>query len=216
GEETASCARVGELVAPHTDPISGQPEAEATPAAIAPVLFSLRGFTRTRHSMMLPQGTWWARVAVADGSEYRLATSHGPMVWHDFAYRMLACDARLAEELETSGYRAAAFVDGELDACVCLGPADAPLQWIAPAAANACDNAGVLAARRLHDYIDATEPVVCACYQVALDSVRKAVASGVATTVGDIGATLRAGTNCGSCLPELKRIIRNERSSRPD
>ena len=64
---------------------------------------------------MLPQGTWWARVAVAEGAEYRLATSHGPMVWHDFAYRTLAGDAQLAEEIEGRSYRAAAFIDGELD-----------------------------------------------------------------------------------------------------
>jgi bacterioferritin-associated ferredoxin len=27
---------------------------------------------------------------------------------------------------------------------------------------------------------------------------------------------LRAGTNCGSCLPELKRIIVDERNAHPD
>jgi NAD(P)H-nitrite reductase large subunit len=30
-------------------------------------------------------------------------------------------------------------------------------------------------------------------------------------TVTEIGEALRAGTNCGSCLPELKRMIVNER-----
>ena len=36
--ETASSARICELVSPHTDPHSGQPEAKATPATIAPVI----------------------------------------------------------------------------------------------------------------------------------------------------------------------------------
>jgi assimilatory nitrate reductase catalytic subunit len=63
-------------------------------------------------------------------------------------------------------------------------------------------------------YMGDTEPVVCACFQVGLDAVRKAV-SGGATSVGDIGRTLRAGTNCGSCLPELKRIIVDERIAHP-
>ena len=39
-DENASSARVGDLVAPCTDPFSGQPEAKATPAAIAPVAFA--------------------------------------------------------------------------------------------------------------------------------------------------------------------------------
>ena len=37
----ASSARIGDLVTPATDPFSGQPEAKATPAAIAPVEFRL-------------------------------------------------------------------------------------------------------------------------------------------------------------------------------
>jgi bacterioferritin-associated ferredoxin len=38
---------------------------------------------------------------------------------------------------------------------------------------------------------------------------RGALQSGKATSVEGIGAALRAGTNCGSCLPELKRIVAN-------
>jgi len=31
--------------------------------------------------------------------------------------------------------------------------------------------------------------------------------SGAAANVDEVGKALRAGTNCGSCLPELKRIV---------
>ena len=57
--------------------------------------------------------------------------------------------------------------------------------------------------------------MVCACFQVGREAVREAVAGGGATSVADIGRTLRAGTNCGSCLPELKRIIVDERIAHP-
>jgi assimilatory nitrate reductase catalytic subunit len=215
--ETASCARVGDLVSARTDPHSGQPEAKATPATIAPVDFALRGFTRTRSALTLPAGTWWARVAVAEGVEYRLATSQGPLFWHDFAYRWLGPDARLAEQLDGGKYRAAAFLDGHLDGCVCVAPAQAAPQWDLAGLAAAAEDGG----RRIPKieasdyYMGETEPVVCACFQVGLDAVREAVASGGATSVGDIGRTLRAGTNCGSCLPELKRIIVDERIAHP-
>ncbi|MEA2988446.1 MAG: assimilatory nitrate reductase catalytic subunit, partial [Alphaproteobacteria bacterium] len=172
--ETASAARVGDLVAPWTDPHSGQPEAKATPAAIAPISFSLRGFARTHRSPMLPEGTWWARVAVAEGAEYRLATSHGPLVWHDFAYRALAHDARLAEEIDGQSYRAAAFVDGALVGCISVSPAEAPPRWDARAfnAAEAAD--GGMPATRLPDAaFGETEPVICACFGVGVETVRK-------------------------------------------
>jgi bacterioferritin-associated ferredoxin len=42
---------------------------------------------------------------------------------------------------------------------------------------------------------------------VGLATIRDALQSGKATSVEGIGAALRAGTNCGSCLPELKRIV---------
>jgi assimilatory nitrate reductase catalytic subunit len=212
--ETASCARVGDLVAPHTDPYSGQPEMKATPAAIAPVALPLRGFTRTHRTIALPEGTWWARVAISGGVEYRLATAQGPMVWHDFAYRTLAGDARLAEQLDSGVYRAAAFVDGELDACLCVGPADAPLSWDA-ASLQGAETGERLTARLSSEQIGATVPVICACFGVAVDTVRQAVAEGTARNVTDIGRTLRAGTNCGSCLPELKRLISHERIAHP-
>jgi NAD(P)H-nitrite reductase large subunit len=50
-------------------------------------------------------------------------------------------------------------------------------------------------------------PIVCACFSVGLATIRAAIEAGAATNVEDIGKALRAGTNCGSCLPELKRIL---------
>src|SRR5262249_4221965 len=63
----ASSARIGDLVAPATDPHSGQPEAKATPAAISAVAFASRGFALTRRPVALPPATWWAKVAVPGG-----------------------------------------------------------------------------------------------------------------------------------------------------
>jgi assimilatory nitrate reductase catalytic subunit len=35
------------------------------------------------------------------------------------------------------------------------------------------------------------------------------IASRRLTTIAEIGAALRAGTNCGSCIPELQAILRD-------
>jgi assimilatory nitrate reductase catalytic subunit len=215
-DETASCARVGDLVSPRTDPYSGQPEAKATPATAAPVELPLRGFARAQGPLTLPAGTWWARVAAAEGVEYRLATSQGPLFWHDFAYRWLGPDARLAEQLDGGIYRVAGFLDGRLDGCLGVAPAETAPHWdLAGLAAAAEDDGRRVPKIEPSDYyIAETEPVVCACFQVGLDAVRNAVRGG-ATNVADVGRTLRAGTNCGSCLPELKWIIVDERIAHP-
>jgi len=217
-DETASAARVGDLVSAHTDPYSGQPEAKATPAAVTPVSFSLQGFARTHRSMTLPDGTWWARVAVAEGAEYRLATSRGAMFWHDFAYGIFTGEARLAERIDGESYRAAAFVDGDIDGWLCVGPAPLQPGGLELTTADVADGSDASTLKLLpsHQYMGMIEPIVCACFQVGLDTVRKAVSCGAVKTVADIGQTLRAGTNCGSCLPELKRIIVDEHITHPD
>ncbi len=207
--ETASSARAGDLVAAWTDPYSGQPEAKATPAAIAPVAFKMRGFIRSRQPIAFPAATWWTRVATADAHEYRIAADHGPMMWHDFAYGLLAADAKLAEHLDQRTYRAAVVVDGDVDGVICVGPADQPLSWGGLDGLEVHDDGGApITAITMVE----TEPVVCACFGIGLDDIRRAIASGSAGTVAEIGHMTRAGTNCGSCLPELKHIVAQERA----
>ena len=48
--------------------------------------------------------------------------------------------------------------------------------------------------------------IVCACFGVGEHSLTKAMAEG-ATSVEALGIQLKAGTNCGSCIPELKRLL---------
>jgi assimilatory nitrate reductase catalytic subunit len=217
--ETASGARVGDLVAGATDPYSGQPEAKATPAAVAPAAFELRGFARSRSALTLPAETWWARVATPEGIEYRFATNLGPMSWHDLAFRELGAEAKLAEDLDGRVYRAAAFVDDHVDACLWVGPAQDRPQWsldgLRPTDASRDGAQPVLKTRVSGYYMGESETIVCACFQVGTRAVRQALASGKSRSIEEIGRTLRAGTNCGSCLPELKRIVAHERVAHP-
>jgi assimilatory nitrate reductase catalytic subunit len=46
---------------------------------------------------------------------------------------------------------------------------------------------------------------VCACFNIAESQVRAAVASGA--TLAKLQNDLKCGTNCGSCVPELRRLV---------
>ena len=65
----------------------------------------------------------------------------------------------------------------------------------------------VILSGRSADGLASAGPIVCACFGVGLAAIRAALQAGGAASVEGIGAALRAGTNCGSCLPELKRIV---------
>jgi assimilatory nitrate reductase catalytic subunit len=50
--------------------------------------------------------------------------------------------------------------------------------------------------------------VVCSCYGVGRNTIHAAIDKFGLTTAEQIGRRLRAGTNCGSCLPELKVMLK--------
>jgi assimilatory nitrate reductase catalytic subunit len=56
------------------------------------------------------------------------------------------------------------------------------------------------------DGLASAGPIVCSCFGVGRNTICDAIASG-AGSAAEIGARLKAGTNCGSCIPELKRLI---------
>ena len=49
-------------------------------------------------------------------------------------------------------------------------------------------------------------PVVCACFGVGLGAIRDAMLDQTTPSAEAIGRALRAGTRCGSCLPELRSL----------
>jgi assimilatory nitrate reductase catalytic subunit len=211
---TASAARVCELVAAETDPLSGQPEAKATPASIAPASFRFRGFVVTRQSAELPPGTWWARLAVTGGAGFLFASNDEPSIWRTHARHIFGPALEVAEYADEPRhvYRAAAFAEGRLEACLFVAPADTAPPWelIAASFDSANLSSGerrVLLSGRPVQGLPDSGPLVCTCFGIGLAAIRDAIATRGAANVEDIGRALKAGTNCGSCLPELKRIV---------
>ncbi|MCC7345879.1 MAG: molybdopterin-dependent oxidoreductase [Variibacter sp.] len=213
-DATAACARAGDLVAPATDPHSGQPEAKATPAALAPVMFRSTGFVLSRVTPAFAPEDWFARVAVSGGEGALFATDAEPDVWAARARTWFGADMELAEYADAprGHYRFAAFDEGQLVGCVFIGPFDEAPVWDA---VKALFEAGTLATadRRLllsgcaTDGLADAGPLVCACFAVGVAAISRALTEGHAVTVEEIGRALKAGTNCGSCVPELRKLI---------
>jgi assimilatory nitrate reductase catalytic subunit len=55
-------------------------------------------------------------------------------------------------------------------------------------------------------------PTVCACFGVGAKTILRSIESGEVTSLDDIGKALHAGTNCGSCKPELADLLQKTRS----
>jgi assimilatory nitrate reductase catalytic subunit len=48
---------------------------------------------------------------------------------------------------------------------------------------------------------------VCACFNVGINTITEAITAQNLMTVEQIGIALEAGSNCGSCRPELAAIL---------
>jgi assimilatory nitrate reductase catalytic subunit len=210
-EATASGGRVGALVAPFTDPYSGQPESKATPASIVPYEYVFRGFALSRVALELPPQLWWARVAVAGGYGYLFADNADLARWPQWLRRVAGDD--LAEYRDFGGgvYRAASFAEGRIETCLFVGPAHDAGDWdvvknLFAAGALSDDQRRTLLSGRSTEGLASAGPIVCACFGVGRTTICDAIAAG-AHSPAEIGAQLKAGTNCGSCIPELKRLI---------
>ena len=209
--ENTSGARVGALVAPFTDPFSGQPENKATPAAITPYEYVFRGFALSRAKLDLPAHAWWARVVVNGGYGYLLADNADLKGWQSWLKSVAGDD--LAEYKDFGGgvYRAASFAGERIETCLFVGPARDAGDWnvvkaLFAADALTGDQRRMLLSGKAMDGLANAGPIVCACFGVGRTTICDVIAAG-ANSAAAIGAELKAGTNCGSCIPEMKRLI---------
>jgi assimilatory nitrate reductase catalytic subunit len=213
-EANASTARVGALVAPFTDPFSGQPENKATPASIVPYEYVFRGFALSRTPLGMPPQApqvWWTRVAVAGGYGYLFADNADLARWQSWLRSVAGDDLAEYKDLGGGVYRAASFAEGRIETCLFVGPAHDAGDWdvvkhLFAADRLSDDQRRMLLSGKSIDGLASAGPIVCACFGVGRTTICDAIAAGAGSAAA-IGVQLKAGTNCGSCIPELKRLI---------
>ena len=218
--ETSSDGRIGAVVQPMADPFSGQPEMKSTPVKLEPVPAETAGFIVSRTPIAGPDGWWWSRVTI-EGGHGLLMQMPGPVqniaelartLNHGMAE--LSCAPSCAEytDIEAGVYRAARTSGGRLDLAIFLGPAAQAPVWDAVKALIAKETLGEAERRMVlsgHsvDGMAYAGPTICACFGVGLNAITAAISSGEALSIEALGQHLKAGTNCGSCIPEMKKIL---------
>ncbi len=212
--QTAPTARISNLVAPFTDPYSGQPEAKATPCIVEPVHYAAEGFCLSKHPVSLPKDSYWARVPVKGGYLTNFAAREAPEACAKALANAIPSDGPISEYHDEEGglTGAAAFVDGSMISCffVAAGGQDLPDPAFLKAALAAEELANEKRAALLSGKDAGAQAAggatVCSCFGVRMSTIRAAINDGCCD-VFTLGQKIKAGTNCGSCQSELKRII---------
>jgi assimilatory nitrate reductase catalytic subunit len=212
----ASDARVGALVSPAVDPLSGQPEFKHTPARVEPFTVDWFGVLATRRPVGAPDTTWWTAVRGEDCMRYELGGRGMPADWSDWAQRLLGTTRSEEDHLDycddASGiYRAARVVGERLEACLYVSrrpqlPARAWLMSLFAQPITERDRTALLAGRPLAAGAD-PGPLVCSCFRIGRRTIVEAVRAHGLSDTREVGERLQAGTNCGSCLPEIRALL---------
>jgi assimilatory nitrate reductase catalytic subunit len=207
--------RANGLVGPHVDPQSGQPEFKHAPARISAYRETWRGFFLARRAVERPKGLdlIWRRVPRDDCQQHEFA-GRGDAQERDAAISALfgvASGEVLSFEDAAAGTLRRAAIDGERLERALFVTVSGKLparDWLAGLFAGPLDaraRSALLAGRAPGAAADAG-PLVCACMGVGAKAIAAAVAAG-ADTVDAVSGATGAGSNCGSCRPEIKRLI---------
>ena len=201
--------KVNSLVAPVVDQLSGQPESKQTAVRIAPwqprwqgELFSLQALTLPRHVH------WWRKaspglhhltlcgerhiqsdlLAECQRHGWQIQLASLGETWHLLAWQA----GRLMLGFWSS--RALPDIDEQL---IARAFTDAP-QTLA-------ERHALLGGRDLAR--PATGKIVCSCFNVGEKNIIEAIEKHGCASPAELGDRLKCGTNCGSCLPELKALL---------
>ena len=208
----APSARIDALVAPVLDPVSGQPESKAATVAAERFAAAWYGFA-VSIATFAPECDYWARARTGSGYRGELAGRSVPEDWERYARALFGYrDAALQRMSDTRrGRHRLAFFDGDtLLAALYVGPEPVRLMRDFLVGLPGGEAPWALAGRARGDTPD-PGPVICSCYAVGRDTIRRAIASENLASVDEIGASLSAGTNCGSCKAELASLIAETR-----
>jgi len=218
-----SAGPIDAIVGAPTDPISGQPELKATPVRIAPIATHWWGLL-LRGSERVPRGPcYWAQVPLERGHAFTLIgweplpNDRGTQLWITALLDAPAgAELVLYTDPARGTFRYASVVGKRLDACVFLAHENSALP--------SRDAVAALLGTRIEPEMRtllltgnpsgprAVHPpgrTICACFGIGLNTLHEAIARRRVTSIAEIGTALRAGTNCGSCIPELKAMLRH-------
>ncbi len=212
----ASLGRINAVVNPDSDPLSGQPEFKHTPVRMAVYEPSWHGFLISRQRLDLSTASYWV-VAKGDGYyHYEIAGEEPPADWPAWARRLLCSGhgADWVEYLDRSRhcYRGVRMVKGRVESCIFIAPGtELPARsWLAGLftreTLSDAERRGLLLGKSPAGEREIGH-IVCACFSVGVNTLTEAIRSQGLSSVEEIGSLLKAGTGCGSCIPELKALL---------
>lgn len=217
-DQFANNAVADSLVEAAVDPFSGQPEYKAMPVNIKSYKAHWYGFLLSRRKLNLKNASYWACSRGQGLWRYEIAGDEIPQDWAGCARGLLCQHADQIEWAEyfdsaANRYRAARIENNRLESCIFIGPdfslpeRDWLINLFKGNKLEENDRISVLSGKPQGEQKDAGR-TVCACFNVGVNTLIETIQKQSLTSPEQVGELLKAGTNCGSCVPEIRELIR--------
>ena len=206
--ETAPSARIDAVVAPETDPVSGQPESKASVVALNRFDAVWYGFAVSREEISL-NCAYWAKARTRTGWRAELAGDSAVDDWEAAARALfdLPETRMISVQNQARGEARMAFFDGDvLRAALFVSRQPVAVMRDYLTTVPGAEAPQILTGRPPADVPD-PGPVLCSCFGIGINTIVEAVEAEGLMTVEAVGAALEAGTNCGSCKPEIAALL---------
>ena len=204
--ETAPSARIDALVPSVTDPISGQPESKAAVVDVQRFEAAWYGFAVSARSFR-PDTDYWAMARTTAGYRAELAGTAPIADWEAVARALFGPgEIAIVEDKARGTARIALFDAGQLVAALFVSPTPVAVMRDYLATLPGSDGADVLTGITPVGRPD-PGPTLCSCFGVGVNTIITAIETDGLISVEAVGAALQAGTNCGSCRPEIAALL---------
>lgn len=206
--ETAPTGRVDALVAGVVDQTSGQPESKASVVGLKAFDASWYGFAVSANSMR-PRSDYWAVATTKRGQRAELAGREPVADWEAEAralFDLPDADVQSIVDAKRGTARLAFFKGATLQAALFVAPEPVAVMRDYLQQLPGTEAQDSLTGRTPANRPD-PGPVLCACFGVGINTIVTAIETDGLMSVEAIGSALEAGTNCGSCRPEIADLI---------
>ena len=218
--QSCSSGPIDKIVNDACDPFSGQPEFKYTPVRLSVYKPSWYGFLFSRREIQFEDVSYWVKTKHDGCWYYEIAGDQKPEDLSQWARQYLCAkqnDVNWVEYLDKKAlrYRGVRFIEDSIESCVFISPSiDLPNRdWLASLFVKES-----LSDNERNNLLVGSAPkgevskgkIVCACFSVGEKTILDAIESSDLSSVEQIGQCLQAGTNCGSCVPELRNLLQQQ------
>lgn len=214
----SSHAQINALVNSHIDPISGQPEFKQTPINITYCKTAWYGYLLSNKAItnicvmyqVQSKGDGFYRYELADITRLK-----NPVAWAKTLFANSFNTSNWLSFTDTSyhRYRFALIDNNQLLACLFISskPDMPEPTWIGQLFNQTLNNKqrmDILAGKPSDKKNDKGR-IICSCFNKGINEINALITTGDSKNIEQIGQKIQAGTNCGSCIPELKQLLSN-------